>query len=239
MTEREKKMLLTKDDYDFLCACFGNQKPRVKQINYYYDTSDLVMNRQSITCRIRLKDGKFKATMKKHSANAEESIETDLNNCTDLEHNAFTEMGLKLMGVLITERCVIGRAHGCEVVLDRNEYLGHSDYELEIEYTAEHGTDAQTILEIVQDLLRLKACLTRDKAKGTLPGAVPCKSQRFFAAMIDEQGNAECSDGWDADDYVNSDFDAVVLCEHVCQICVHFRPPHCTSPSGTCRYELS
>ncbi|MBQ7335743.1 MAG: hypothetical protein IJW92_04665 [Clostridia bacterium] len=52
MIEFEKKILLTKEEYDCLFAHFGQEKPRVKQVNYYFDTDDFLMNRKNITCRI-------------------------------------------------------------------------------------------------------------------------------------------------------------------------------------------
>ena len=79
MTELEKKLLLTEDEYDYLMEHLGYespliQKPIVTQINYYFDTDDFSMNRQNTTCRIRLKDGKYKATMKKHASGGDQSI---------------------------------------------------------------------------------------------------------------------------------------------------------------------
>ena len=73
MTELEKKLLLTEDEYDYLMERFGYgspliQKPIVTQINYYFDTDDFSMNRRNTTCRIRLKGGKYRATMKRHSS---------------------------------------------------------------------------------------------------------------------------------------------------------------------------
>lgn len=69
MAELEKKLLLTEDEYDYLMEHFGYEsplirKPIVTQINYYFDTDDFSMNRQNTTCRIRLKDGKYKVTIK-------------------------------------------------------------------------------------------------------------------------------------------------------------------------------
>ena len=69
MTELEKKLLLTEDEYDYLMEHLIYESPLIQmpittQINYYFDTDDFSMNHQNITCRIRLKDGKYKATMK-------------------------------------------------------------------------------------------------------------------------------------------------------------------------------
>ena len=66
MTELEKKL---EDEYDYLMEHLRNESPLLQmpittQINYYFDTDDFSMNRQNTTFRIRLKDGKYKATMK-------------------------------------------------------------------------------------------------------------------------------------------------------------------------------
>ena len=157
MTELEKKLLLTEDEYDYLMEHLGYespliQKPITTQVNYYFDTDDFSMNRQNTTCRIRLKDGKYKATMKKHASGSDQSTETELEIYNGLESNAFTDMGLKLQGELVTKRCVVFKDKSCEAVLDKNEYLDHKDFELEIEYTEDHEKDAQAILKVFRDM---------------------------------------------------------------------------------------
>lgn len=155
MTELEKKLLLTEDEYEYLMdhlsyGCPLIQKPITTQVNYYFGSDDFSMNRQNAACRIRLKDGKHKATMKKHSSGTDQSTETEMEIHTGLESNAFTNMGLKLQGELITNRCVLIKAANYEVVLDKNKYLGHADYELEIDYTQEHEKDALVILNFFE-----------------------------------------------------------------------------------------
>lgn len=155
------------------------QKPIASQINYYFDTDDFSMNRQNTTCRIRLKDGKYKATMKKHLFGTHHSIETEMKIHSGLDSNAFTDMGLKVQGELVTKRCVIMEDTSCEVVLDKNEYIGHTDYEIEIEYTPDHKKDAQEILKIFQDML------IRRNYEESIEGlqSVPSKSSRFFEVL--------------------------------------------------------
>ena len=188
MTELEKKVLLTKDEYDYLMEHFSHNdsaplNPIVKQINYYYDTDDLSMNQQDITCRIRLKGGKYKGTMKKHSFDSDFSTEIDMDIQNGLEDNAFTTMGLKLQGELVTERCIILEDEVCEVVLDKNEYLGYTDYELEIEYNEAFEHYAERILNIMIDSLVHNS--KSDSAQHTYNQIqqVPSKSKRFFQRM--------------------------------------------------------
>jgi len=188
MTELEKKLLLTEDEYDYLMEHFGNespliQKPVATQINYYFDTDDFSMNRQNTTCRIRLKDGKYKATMKKHSKGGDQSTETEMEIYNGLESNAFTDMGLKLQGELITKRCVVFKDANCEAVLDKNEYLGQTDYELEIEYKSGHEKDAQAILNIFRDMFTRRKCFLFYKESIKETPDVASKSSRFFERM--------------------------------------------------------
>lgn len=185
MTEYEKKLLLTEDEYRYLMKHFGHKNPFIQkniftQINYYFDTDDFSMNRQNKTCRIRLKDGKYKVTVKKHSLGTDHSTETEMEMYTQLDSNVFTNMGLKLQGKLITHRCVVMKEANWEVVLDKNEYLGQTDYELEIEYKSEYQEVAQSILNNFRDMLmRHKHSPFYENPIADCP-SIPSKSARFF-----------------------------------------------------------
>ena len=254
MTELEKKLLLTEDEYDYLMEhlCYESpliQKPITTQINYYFDTDDFSMNSQNTTCRIRLKDGKYEATMKKHSSNGDQSTETKMEIHNGLESNAFTDMGLKLQGELITKRCIVLKDENCEAVLDKNEYLGHYDYELEIEYTPEHEKDAQAILKIFRDMLTRRKCFLSYKENLKETHDVPSKSSRFFEKMRSTKTASQTSafdpsrnyntkfDYSDPYDYMIDHFDSVMSGEGVCQSCGNFDGSTCQSPSGSCYYE--
>lgn len=185
MTELEKKLLLSKEDYEYLMGHFGYtrqsiRKPIITQINYYFDTDDRFMNRQDITCRVRLKNGKYKGMMKKHSHDSDHSTEIEMAVHDGIISNAFTDMGLKLQGKLITERCIIWQDGMCEVVLDKNEYLGYTDYELEIEYPPTFEHHAKRILNIL-----IGCCIDNATSLATQHANncflhVPSKSKRFF-----------------------------------------------------------
>ena len=76
MMEFEKKKLLTKEEYDRLLCCVDKPIEAFWQKNTYFDTDDLKLNSLGITCRIREKDGVYKATIKEHQAESEDcSIE--------------------------------------------------------------------------------------------------------------------------------------------------------------------
>ena len=224
MTELEKKLLLTEDEYEYLMEhlSYENpliQKPITTQINYYFDTDDFSMNRQNTTCRIRLKDGKCKATMKRHSTGKDQSTETEMEIYDGLESNAFTDMGLKLQGELVTKRCVVLKDANCEAVLDKNEYLGHKDFELEIEYAPEHEKNAQAILKIFKDMLTRRKCFLVYKESLKEAPDVPSKSSRFFERMSSTKATSlspafepsksynSIFDYSDPDDYMHDYFD--------------------------------
>lgn len=185
MIEMEKKMLLTRQEYEYLLACFGQTNRSIKQINYYFDTDDLAMNAQNITCRIRLKDNKYKGTMKHHVANADYSIETDIEVRNGVFDNAFIDMGLKLQGTLTTERHIILRDSNYEVVLDKNDYLGYTDYELEFEWLPNSEKNFNFTVVSILDILpyRIFSLPPQDiilRCKET-----KSKSKRFFARRLE------------------------------------------------------
>ena len=175
MTELEKKLLLSKEEFELLMKHFGfdaktPSEPIVKQTNYYYDTDDLLMNQKNITCRIRFKDGKYKGTIKQHLPGSEHSTETDIEVYDGITKNTFIDMGLNLKGELLTERHIVLKDATCEVVLDRNTYLDHEDYELEIEYAPMCEQYAARILQTIINLLKINLPSQR----------IPSKSERFF-----------------------------------------------------------
>lgn len=225
MTEFEKKLLISKDEYNYLMEHFNYentllQKNNIKQINYYFDTDDFSMNRQNITCRIRLKDGKYKGIIKQHSLNSEQSTETEIETCNGIENNTFTNMGLKLQGELVTERCVIFKDFNCEVSLDKNEYLGQIDYELEIEYAPHHENDAQLIQQIFCDMLARRKCFLAYKKNYIRKTNIPSKSTRFFerkattnqesAKSVSKSEMEYTSNYTDPDEYIRNYFDSIM-----------------------------
>ena len=269
MVELEKKMLLTKDEYDYLLEHFGKDdpikdKPIVKQVNYYFDTQDLSMNRQNITCRIRLKDGKYIATMKCHTNDSDHSTETSIEVRNGIFDNGFIDMGLTLQGVLTTDRCVIIKDEYCEVVLDKNSYLDNEDYELEIEYTSEHEKKAASILRVFKDLLLRRKCFLAYQESFADKPSIPSKSSRFFErrAMVEEkkdianilnhhmntsndsideypydESDEMYSDYQNPDEYLDEYFYPPEYDESVCLSCIHWDGTTCDAGYGRCEYE--
>ena len=154
MMEFEKKMLLTKEEYDRLCRCINKPLEAFWQKNTYYDTDDLKLNRLGITCRNREKDGIYKATIKAHqSKDVDCSIENSVYVNDQYDDVLFKNMGAKYQGDMKTYRTVLWRDADIEVVLDKNYYLGWIDYELEIEYKSSKSFLAEALLFYYMSLI--------------------------------------------------------------------------------------
>jgi len=185
VTEYEKKLMLTEAEYDVTNNLFGNLSSKT-QTNYYFDTGDFSMNKKGITCRIREKDGIFKATVKNHSSKHYDcSIEEDLVKKTEFDPRIFNEKGLSCQGKLVTHRTIIYKDALCEMVLDRNTYLGYTDYELEVEYCENSEKKALWLLEdIAEKLVNIKLLGDVDNLLDRI-GKGKSKSQRFFERKRD------------------------------------------------------
>lgn len=177
MLEYEKKMLLTEEEYFNFLHLIGKEKPRFIQTNYYYDTDDLKMNMQGITCRIREKNGKYEATIKSHKqGNKDCSIEKTKEVLNKYDTSLFAGLHLKLQGDLTTERVIIYSDGTCEVVLDKNTYLGVEDYELEAEYLPEYE---DRVTKLIYDYINL-LCSCKQLMQNFSRRSSKSKSERFF-----------------------------------------------------------
>ena len=181
MLESEKKVLLTKNEYESLLKILGKDIRPVTQINYYYDTDDFEMNRQGITFRIREKQDKYIATIKIHQKdNNEDSTEESGEVSDQFDNSFFKKTDVKLQGSLTTIRTILFRNEKIEAVLDMNSYLNFVDYELEIEYLPEAKNQAEKLLHVLAETLYLneeKTMVTEFCRRSHFPES---KSQRFF-----------------------------------------------------------
>ncbi len=193
MLEYEKKILLTMDEYKAIVRLMGENAPTGKQTNYYFDTDDLAMNRKGITCRFREKDGNYKATVKYHDAeNPDCSAEEDLIEVSEFDSKIFDAIGLCYQGMLITERVVIHKDAFCEMVIDRNTYLGYTDFELEVEYSKGSEQRAKELLKSVGKTLVDEELVTDLSKFLKRIGQSGSKSQRFFERK--QIGGGRCAE---------------------------------------------
>lgn len=150
MLEKELKVLLTKEQYEKIDKLISWEDV-YDQINFYYAKEGNEDIPGTPTVRIRSKKGKMQLEVKVPvSANAGSIMQheeyakdiayippvilretlNDLLERTDMQDT-------KLLGFLYTNRRISTKYEGCEIALDKNEYLGKTDYELEVEFTDE------------------------------------------------------------------------------------------------------
>ena len=180
MTETELKSMLTKEQYAIINAVF-NWDDEKTQINSYYISPDNILKKHGITFRVRTINDEHIIQIKKHSGRngalqISEESEFPIESIPDefREDEVFKFCGIKvqasLIGDLKTIRKSVFFADGVEVCLDKSEYLGTTDYEIEIEYTS---PIPQELLDILYN-----EGVTFDK---------PCtgKFSRFMNSLLD------------------------------------------------------
>ena len=182
MLEYEKKIMLTANEYHTLAMSNRCKNiPKQLQTNYYFDDDDFSMNKKGITCRIRYKNGKYKACIKNHNTNhCDCSMELNLPEDVKFDPHFFKTLGLQGQGELVTERIIIYKYAMCEVVLDRNIYLGHTDFELEVEYCQEGEPKAEKLIKSIAEYLTVARHSEESESFLKRIGQGKSKSQRFF-----------------------------------------------------------
>lgn len=179
MIEREKKILLTRVEYETLFELLLPQGCLITQRNHYYDTPTFLATTHRITYRIREKDGKYQATVKEHcvKGSTECSLETNVGYAkNEYDVSVFETPSLVYQGVLETQRLCVNFGAGVEVALDKNLYLGHCDYELEVEYAEDCEKAALECIGNLEEILKCHTCAHLFKRINL--GA--SKSERFF-----------------------------------------------------------
>jgi len=180
MSEYEKKILLSEKEYIYLLKR-SNIINQIEQTNFYFDTDDLLMNSRGITCRIRKKGNQYKAVVKWHiGKNGSCSVEENLYEKDTFDAIGFEKMGLKLQGELLTVRTVIHKDEFCEIVLDKNSYLGYTDFELEIEYDQGHEEKALQHLKSIAMYFADANITNSEEAFMLRVNRSMSKSKRFF-----------------------------------------------------------
>ncbi|WP_033541628.1 CYTH domain-containing protein [Planococcus sp. CAU13] len=150
--EIEFKNLLTEDEYVTLTALFGfSPEDAQTQINHYFDTVDFRLREQKSALRIRQKDNAFECTLKTPAENGYYEITDalprqqaeDIINGRNFAAPEVSEV-LKEQGILPGELVLLGSltTHRIEftydgglLVLDRSQYHGTEDFEVEFEVT--------------------------------------------------------------------------------------------------------
>ncbi|MFR1517317.1 MAG: CYTH domain-containing protein [Clostridia bacterium] len=182
MIEREKKILLTQKEYAALLKHFFENACRTYQTNHYYDTEDYALHRSGVTCRIREKDGKFQATKKSHLPDSDSSEELSAAVSSVTDSFPFGDVRAAYKGFLVTERAEL-HSDGVDFYLDKNNYLGMVDFELEIEYLPGRENEANKLLQDVASFLMRIGFLENWNQMIHRIGKGGSKSGRFFERL--------------------------------------------------------
>lgn len=189
MLEFEKKFMLSPEEYRILYQAFD--APVHTQTNFYYDTQNLFYNSQGITCRIRAKGGRYKATIKEHRLHTSLCSEERVMVVKDeYDTSLFTGMNLLLQGKLQTVRKTVNMPGGVCLALDRNLYLGMVDYELEMEYDPQFEISCDDALHIITRVLSEQGLTSSEEEFYNRMKCSRTKSERFFAQKIKIEGGA-------------------------------------------------
>lgn len=157
--EREYKVLVNKDQFERLLTKYPTME-FIKQVNTYYDTEDLQIQKMHGAMRIREKCNSYLFTMKLQSEEGllEFECEVKENSCQvfqtteilDLLKNYQIQGPFIKLTKLTTYRAVY-ETNEAELCFDYSIYNGQEDYEIEYEYKKDH--DGQTIFsQILNDI---------------------------------------------------------------------------------------
>ena len=153
MQELELKFLLGKEAFYQQMEAFARQYPHIAlrhrmQINYYYDTKDLLFHQKWVTLRIRQTEGGLVWQEKAHTyADFAISEETERPIETIPQEIVHQGQPVLLQGHLATHRTQFRLCDGLKIEWDRNFYCGICDYEVEIEFDEGMEKDAQKLAE--------------------------------------------------------------------------------------------
>lgn len=156
MIENEFKLMLTQEQYLRIKSQFSWDKT-VEQTNFYYDSDSLELSQRRVTCRVRRIGAEHFLQMKLPNGAEYSRIELEQPLGAVLPEVISSEEMRKLsgaenlpevkkLGSLKTLRFVKA-FDGAEIDLDKSEYFGKTDYELEIEFTDEAA--ARSLLDSV------------------------------------------------------------------------------------------
>lgn len=157
--EIEAKALVSQEDYKKLASLF-HVYPRYIQTNYYIDAEDRILAKEGIALRIREKYGRYELTLKtplseglleKNEPISEEQFhdfisKKEFPKTDTVRFLTMLDIDVKTLMILTSLRTdrIDVEYEGGLLSIDRNEYSGKVDYEIEFEYN--NLGDAKRIL---------------------------------------------------------------------------------------------
>lgn len=177
MIEKEIKYVLSKEQLmkieDELSK--KNKPIEVIQINYYYDNEEEELLKNGITLRVRQIEGQKKLEIKYPMSfdglikTKEEKYRTieELPRFVDFtKENFFNKewklnrfKNVKMIGILITHRKSYTYNDGIKIELDKSFYLGHTDYEIEIEI--DKGYEEE-VIKVIDKIIPEGTCVAKE-----------------------------------------------------------------------------
>jgi len=146
--EKEYKMMITKEDYDFYLHHLS--LTTIRQTNYYYVTS-----KQNCAVRIRKIDSRYYFTLKIKEKDYHQEYEFEIkeNNLSDsLIQDLFNQFHIDdfhYIGEMETVRSTKEYEYG-ELCIDQSTYLQTTDYEMEFELKDYQKDNAQEFYDLLQ-----------------------------------------------------------------------------------------
>ena len=152
--EIEAKVLVKKEDYEILKAAYKDY-PSYTQTNYYIDDEERHLAKEGIALRVREKSGAYEMTLKTPLSQGlleKNEVLSKEQFLAFQEHGSFPKCDLvrfltmldfdvgqlKILTSLTTERIDVETNDGL-LSIDKNEYSGKTDYEVEFEYNNMEG----------------------------------------------------------------------------------------------------
>ena len=159
--EREVKILLTQQQYEQIRDRF-QWTAAVEQVNHYYLDREGQLRAEKVNLRVRQIGNRYWLQVKtlvknvKGGPSVHQETETDIDGAPDFFDSRTVKaltgvetQGARRVGALTTLRHTLSVEPEIELCLDKSDYLGVTDYELEIEYT---GDRLEAVLALVEQL---------------------------------------------------------------------------------------
>lgn len=159
--EREVKILLTQQQYEQIRGRF-QWTAAVEQVNHYYLDREGQLRAEKVNLRVRQIGNRYWLQVKtlvknvKGGPSVHQETETDIDGAPDFFDSRTVKaltgvetQGARRVGALTTLRHTLWVEPEIELCLDKSDYLGVTDYELEIEYT---GDRLEAVLALVEQL---------------------------------------------------------------------------------------
>lgn len=143
--EQEVKAILSEDEYVYLKRKLKFDE-EFEQVNAYYSDENGILDEKKVTIRVREQGEKYVLQVKEllsesgslHIHNEYEKLISEVPR--SICSNELTELcgiylpDVQLLDILITHRMIKWWNKTTQICLDKNQYLGKLDYEVEIEY---------------------------------------------------------------------------------------------------------